>query len=490
MYYKIRNKILFRQYGHYGYITDNSEFGFRLLNDTNIQLGETFVSEVGSIMLSKLSKNPREIDDIIDDLMEIFQNVERKTVKADTMEFFQQFVNQGYLSAGASPETCLDQNQPFSSTATETDKKKITSSEEEGSIPPIGPNDFLRSIHFDVASACNEHCVHCYVPDRCKTKTIESKLFFQVLQEARDLNAIHVTLSGGEPLLHKDLTAFLERSRELDLPVNVLSNLTLLTDDIIAEMKRNPLLSVQTSLYSMDAQTHDSITGLPGSFEKTVSGVLRVSSAGIPVQISCPIMKQNVDSFFDVVVWGKRQNIAVAVEPMIFASYDHSRNNVQNRISPIQFKNILDQKMSENYAATLREVAMEKESLTEDDPICSVCRYSLCVSVDGDVFPCAGWQSNAIGNLNQCTLKEIWETSEEVKHLRSIKRRDFPKCVDCEDRGYCTVCMMANSNENPNGNPFLIDNFRCQVAAMTHRKVIDLLQDAAHNESEISAELQ
>lgn len=339
MYYKIRNKILFRQYGHYGYITDNSEFGFRLLNDTNIQLGETFVSEVGSIMLSKLSKNPREIDDIIDDLMEIFQNVERKTVKADTMEFFQQFVNQGYLSAGASPETCLDQNQPFSSTATETDKKKITSSEEEGSIPPIGPNDFLRSIHFDVASACNEHCVHCYVPDRCKTKTIESKLFFQVLQEARDLNAIHVTLSGGEPLLHKDLTAFLERSRELDLSVNVLSNLTLLTDDIIAEMKRNPLLSVQTSLYSMDAQTHDSITGLPGSFEKTVSGVLRVSSAGIPVQISCPIMKQNVDSFFDVVVWGKRQNIAVAVEPMIFASYDHSRNNVQNRISPIQFKN-------------------------------------------------------------------------------------------------------------------------------------------------------
>lgn len=47
-----------------------------------------------------------------------------------------------------------------------------------------------------------------------------------------------------------------------------LSNLTLLTDDIISEMKKNSLLSVQVSLYSMDAVVHDSITKLNGSFEK------------------------------------------------------------------------------------------------------------------------------------------------------------------------------------------------------------------------------
>ena len=66
------------------------------------------------------------------------------------------------------------------------------------------------------------------------------------------MNIIHVTLSGGEPLLHKDFLSFLVRCRELDLSVNVLSNLTLLTDEIVLEMKKNPLLSVQTSLYSMN----------------------------------------------------------------------------------------------------------------------------------------------------------------------------------------------------------------------------------------------
>lgn len=34
MYFKQRADVLFRQYNEYGYITDNSEFGYRMLNDT------------------------------------------------------------------------------------------------------------------------------------------------------------------------------------------------------------------------------------------------------------------------------------------------------------------------------------------------------------------------------------------------------------------------------------------------------------------------
>lgn len=33
MYYKIRNDVLFRKYQGHGYITDNSEYGYRMLND-------------------------------------------------------------------------------------------------------------------------------------------------------------------------------------------------------------------------------------------------------------------------------------------------------------------------------------------------------------------------------------------------------------------------------------------------------------------------
>lgn len=52
------------------------------------------------------------------------------------------------------------------------------------------------------------------------------------------MNIIHVTLSGGEPLLHKDILDFLKKCRKLDLSVNILSNLTFLNEDIISEMKK------------------------------------------------------------------------------------------------------------------------------------------------------------------------------------------------------------------------------------------------------------
>ena len=78
--------------------------------------------------------------------------------------------------------------------------------------------------------------MHCYIPPTCKDTAINSELLFKILQEGRNLNIIHVTLSGGEPLLHKDFLSFLKKCRELDLAVNVLTNLTLLNDKILDEM--------------------------------------------------------------------------------------------------------------------------------------------------------------------------------------------------------------------------------------------------------------
>lgn len=86
MYYKIRNDVLFRQYPGYGYITDNSEFGYQLLNDSRCFSGEKYVSESGAVMLAALGKAPRHIDNIIGDLMQVFVGVECDTLKQDTID--------------------------------------------------------------------------------------------------------------------------------------------------------------------------------------------------------------------------------------------------------------------------------------------------------------------------------------------------------------------------------------------------------------------
>lgn len=468
MYFRIKDTILFRQYSEYGFLTDNSMFGYKILNSNIDMPGEKYVSESAAVMLSMLTKEPQDIETLVRKMLDIFIDVDYEELKNDTIDFFMQLVNDGYLAVGDSINECNIFDKK--SIATECDIKQ-EAFVDECSKHIFHQDDFLRSLHIEIASECNERCLHCYIPHESKTKMINSEMFYKIVEEGRKLNIINVTLSGGEPLLHKDFVQFLKRCRELDLSVNVLSNLTLLTDEVIDEMKRNPLLCVQTSIYSMNSEIHDSITKVNGSFVKTKSATEKLIKSGIPVQISCPIMKQNKDSFSDVVKWGYDNNITVATDYVIFASLDHSNSNLANRLTFEEVQDAFESQLTCTYAQYLFDNAKDKYKMTGEDPICSICRYYLCITAEGNVFPCVGWQNKVLGNLTQSSIKEIWENSKEVKCLRKIKRSSFPQCVECDSRGYCNVCMMSNSNENADGDAFRINEFHCRVSAMMKEKV-------------------
>lgn len=470
MYYKLCDDVLFRKYKDVGYITDNLEFGYHMLNSIRRYHKEKYVSESGAVMLNELSRTPKDIDSIIQSLMKIFKGVDYDTLKSDTEEFYQMFIQEGFILSGDDVESCNNASPKITDGDMNSEVVSIESTE-NCAKNLFDPKDFLKSIHIEIASECNERCIHCYIPHEEKNKVISQELFYRILDEGRKLNIINVVLSGGEPLLHKDIILFLRKCKELDLSVNVLTNLTLLTDEILSAMKDTPLLSIQTSLYSMDPIIHDQITMRSGSFEKTKSGIIKLISLGIPVQISCPIMKQNRDSFIEVIKWGFEHNIGVVTEPVIFAAYDHAKRNLVNRLEIDELSDVIDKLIPNGYAEMMRQQAVEKEAQKADYPICSICRFNFCVSAEGNAFPCIGWQTNVIADLNQQNVNDVWEKSPDIMRFRTIKRSSFPKCVSCKDRGYCTVCMMSNSNENDDGDAYRISNYHCQVAALIHDKV-------------------
>ena len=108
MYYKIKDNVLFRQYNEYGYITDNSMFGYRMLNDMTPLPGEKYVSESGAVMFSVLSRTPQYIDDIVKKLLDIFVDIEFYELKKDVIEFLDYFVDEGFLLSGLTIEECND----------------------------------------------------------------------------------------------------------------------------------------------------------------------------------------------------------------------------------------------------------------------------------------------------------------------------------------------------------------------------------------------
>lgn len=101
-------------------------------------------------------------------------------------------------------------------------------------------------------------------------------------------------------------------------------------------------------------------------------------------------------------------------------------------------------------------------------PLCGVGLNSFCIAENGDIYPCPGWQSMIIGNVNQQPLKQIWNESEAFSKLRNITHGDFPQCLKCEARNYCSMCIQRNFNEN-NGDMFKISKHFCEVAFLTKR---------------------
>lgn len=114
---------------------------------------------------------------------------------------------------------------------------------------------------------------------------------------------------------------------------NVLSNLTLLNDEILKEMKKNPLLCVQVLLYSIDSNIHDGITQMKGSFKKTKNAILKLIKNDIPLQISCPIMKQNRNCYAKVIKWAETYKIHVGDDYGIIGEYNHKKRNLSCRLS-------------------------------------------------------------------------------------------------------------------------------------------------------------
>lgn len=63
-----------------------------------LQVWKEVVDEYGAIFIERLQYSPREIEDIVNELLELFEEVERYALKEDALEFYQGLSKDGFLN--------------------------------------------------------------------------------------------------------------------------------------------------------------------------------------------------------------------------------------------------------------------------------------------------------------------------------------------------------------------------------------------------------
>lgn len=450
--------VIFRDYPNFGYLTDNRNFGYDTAIKSSRKIGERVISKVGSVFYSTLTNRPQTIREIAEKLSHIFTDIPFQTLENDAKDFLSELSSDGFVVCSDDPENDhVDDWFSYTNLRNFPIEKNSINDNTDQFDSNWFTNNRLTRLHLSISSACNEHCIHCYFPCHTKGEIMTKELFDDILSQCRNLNVLNITMSGGEPMLNPHLKYFIQKCREANFSINILSNLISITDDIIEEFKRTPLLSVQTSLYSLDESIHDSITGVKGSCARTKKAIETLYKLNIPMQINCPIMKQNRNTFRDVLSWAKSYNIEASSDYMLFGCFDGSRKNLHCRLDLPEIESLINELQTKDS----NQVKAESPSLKS---ICPVCYSSLCISALGKVYPCEGWQSCILGNINNQSIRDIWENSSDVLALRCLTIRDFPKCQNCDYKEYCSICLIRNVNESEYLDCKDVNPYFCAIA--------------------------
>lgn len=462
-------------------IYDNGELGY-IVNQ--LTMFDRTYNETGADFLQQLSREPQDIYSAIENLQQIYQDADYNELKNDFTEFLVDLARNKFIVIGETGDEldALDERFTYNIELPKTRANKFTQEyQDEISIDTqefLSRHDMERprlvSLHIELTTRCNERCIHCYIPNKTKNNGYDMSLerFMHLIDEFYELGGIHVILSGGESLLHKDIISALRYCRQKDMKISVLSNFLNIDDELISVFKEVNLSMAKVSLYSMDASIHDAITKVKGSFVKTIDNIRKLHAADIPMEISCPLLKTNFKGYKDVMAFAYELKIKANTDLNLMAESDFNTENLDLNISLDEQEEVLRDilETDENYATMVGNDVYNSIGETDfaDRSICGAGKSSLSVSSNGNVAVCAGWGGDPIANVFIQPLKVIWENNEKLAEYRHLTFHSFSQCVGCKARDYCGICLSQNFNES-GGDVYAIPKRVCDTAFMNMR---------------------
>jgi SynChlorMet cassette radical SAM/SPASM protein ScmE len=338
------------------------------------------------------------------------------------------------------------------------------------------------SLEVAITGKCNLRCLYCFhftsamdVPEDLPT---EAWLTF--FEELGRLAVLRLTIEGGEPFIRPDFPEILEGVVKNRMRFNILSNGTLITDELAAFLAATRRCdSVQISIDGSGPATHDPCRG-EGNFSKALRGLENLQRHRVPVQVRVTINRYNLEDLpavaglllDEVGLPGFSTNSAdymgicrSQADKIQLTAADRSRamallwelgKKYPGRITA----NAGPLAEARDWSRIIQDCHSGREPATGRGHLvsCSGPRSRLGVRCDGVIVPCLLMSHLELGRINQDDLGEIWRRHPELARLRErylIPLSDFSFCQDCEYLPYCAggCPAVAYTRTGQDGHP-------------------------------------
>lgn len=329
---------------------------------------------------------------------------------------------------------------------------------------------------FVVTNACNMQCVYCQAqngetkPNGFMTKEIAKRAVDIAIQSPS--NHLQFEFQGGEPLLNFEIIKFIvEYSKEIctgkTIDYSIVSNLTLITDEMLDYIKRNNI-SISTSLDG-NMMLHNKNRPYPGgsgTYETVYNAINKIRSEGICIGALQTTTKDSLGKWREIIdTYIELGFDSISLRPLTPLGCAHKDWDIVGYSANefIEFyKNAFEYILEINKHRYFREgmasIFLRKildgvgVNYMELRSPCGAALGQIAYYYNGNIYTCdegrmvseMGDQSFCLGNVYDSDYNNLIDNDTCKVVCAASTLESLPSCSDCVYQPYCGVCPVVN----------------------------------------------
>lgn len=333
---------------------------------------------------------------------------------------------------------------------------------------------------WNITSACNLKCVHCYAAAGKTGGELSTKEGLELIANLKEYGSPVILFSGGEPLIRKDLPELIGMAVKSDMRAVISTNGTLITRDLAMELSDYGLSYVGVSLDGLQ-EVNDTFRGVSGAFRDALQGIYHAMHQGIKVGLRFTMNRRNIDELPKILDLMKAEGIPrICFYHLVYTG--RARELMKEDLSPDQTRDTLDLIMESTREMTCAGkkaevltvdnhadgpyvyLRMKKQGDPRADEVLELLKMNGgnssglgigCVNWDGEVYPDQFWRTRVMGNIREKPFSEIWEdtSNEFLMKLKNKKEHVQGRCRHCRWLDVCAGNFRARA-EAATGDPW------------------------------------
>lgn len=305
----------------------------------------------------------------------------------------------------------------------------------------------------ELTHRCPLRCQHCYnnlplADQQARGRELTLAEYHRILDEIAEAGCLWLLLTGGEIFARPDFFDIYAHAKRKGFLVTLFTNATMMTPAVADRLAAQPPFSIEVTLYGYQRATYEHLTGISGSFERSLRGVRYLHERGLPLKLKTVATLLTQDEVFRLQAFAEKDlGVEFRFDGLLNPRLDGSQTPLALRVTPAELVrlDLADQRRGSEWQQLAERSPARTHAPSDQLYHCGAGVSSFAVDPAGDLRLCVLSQQQRF-SLRAGSFAEGWAF---LGGLRATKRTRDSACIRCGLKDLCGMCPAQGDLHRP-----------------------------------------